>query len=161
MKKALFLNLVILIMLVSCATPFSGINYYSEKPLISNQVFLSIDETSKTIDGGSYLIPAGYTMVAINDTQTVKLGTIENKEIIKSSLISKGYSISKTIDPEGLTVVIESSTSPEKSEVDIGFYLNDTDELLFLCKGIYGLGSTMQDDLDNALLEALKAVPSF
>ena len=161
MKKALYLCFVILILLVSCATPYSGISYYSEKQLGSNQVYLSVDETSKTIDAGSYLIAAGYTMVAISDTQTVKLGTIENKEIIKNSLISKGYLISKTKDPEGLTAVFESATSPEKSEVSIGFYVNDTDELVFLCKGIYGTGSTMQEDLDNALLEALKAVPSY
>ena len=161
MKRILFLCIIALLLSVSCATPFSGISYYSDKPLGSNRVYVSVDETSKTIEGGAYLIPAGYSMVAISNTETVKLGTIENKELIKSSLISKGYSISKAKESSDLTAVFESTTSPERSEVNIGFYLNDTDELVFLCKGIYGVGNTMQDDLDNALIEALKSIPSF
>lgn len=124
-------------------------------------MYISVDEASKTIDGGSYLIPAGYTMVAISDTQTIKLGTIENKEIIKNSLVSKGYSIVKSMDSAGVVAVFESTTTPDKSIVNIGFYERETDELIFLCEGIYGTGSTMQDDLDKALLEALKSIPAY
>ena len=161
MKRILPFYLLALFLLVSCVTPFSEITYYSEKPMVSNLAYIIVDETTKTIDGGSYLIPAGYTLVAVNDTQTVKLGTIENKEVIKSSLASKGYSLTSTKESSDLTVVVESITTPDMSEVYIGFYFTETEELIFLCKGVFGTGSTMQDGLNNALLEALKSVPAF
>lgn len=160
-KRILLICLVALFLLVSCVTPFSGITYYSDKPLVSNKAFISVDETTKTINGESYLIPAGYTMVAVSDSQTVKLGTIENKEVIKNSLVSKGFSITSSKDSSDLFLVVESITNPEKSEVYIGFYLTETEELLFLCKGVFGTGYTMQDDLNMALQEALKSVPYY
>lgn len=157
MKRIVIPIVLICCLLVSCIS--SNLIRYSDEKLVSGKVFIQVDPSSSAVSGIGYGYNVGGMVYYAGTTETIKLGTIENKEIIKNSFISKGYSIMNEIQEADYLVVIESISNEDLSKVSIGFYELATSQLLFICEGTYGLGWGVQDDLNKALRQALDALP--
>ena len=159
MKKSIFLVLlVICLLLVSCVS--SDLRKYSDKELTSGKIIIQIDPSSSSMSGVGYGYSVGNMVFYSGSSETIKLGTIENREIVKNYFTQRGYTIVDNINDADYVVVIESSSNEDLAKVSIGFYEVSTNQLLFVCEGRYGLGWGFQDDLNKALLKALDAVPS-
>ena len=149
--------LILCLLLVSCVS--SDLIRYSDKGLTTGNIIIEIDQNSYSLSGIGYGYSIGSSTLYASSTETIKLGTIENKEIVKNSFISKGYNIVNNTRDADYAVVIESTSNEDLAIVSIGFYEISTNQLLFVCEGKYGLGWGFQDDLNNALIKALDAVP--
>ena len=158
MKKSIFLVLLaICLLLASCVS--SDLKKYSDKDLISGKILIQIDPSSSSMSGLGYGYSVGSMVFYSGSSETIKLGTIENREIVKKNFTQRGYTIVDNINDADYVVVIESSSNEDLAKVSIGFYEVSTNQLLFVCEGKYGLGWGFQDDLNKALLKALDAVP--
>ena len=159
MKKLIVPLFLICLLLVSCVS--SDLRVYSSTKISSGKVFIQVDPSSSTVSGIGYGYSVGYMTFYSSAPETIKLGTIENNEIIKTSFIEKGYTIMTDAKDADYVVVIESTSNENRSKVSIGFYDIATSQLLFVCEGKYGLGWGIQDDLNKALLKALDMIPVY
>ena len=143
--------------MVSCVS--SDLIMYSDAELTSGNITIQVDSSSSTVSGIGFGYPMGYMTMYSTASETVKLGSIENNEVIKKAFKDKGYSIKTDIHDADYIVVIESYSDADASTVSIGFYEIASNQLLFVCKGTYGIGWGVQDDLNHALLKALEIIP--
>ena len=158
MKKSLMLLLTVFF-LVSCVS--TNIEYYSNASLTGNKVYLQIEQNTSAVETGGVGFTTGYGWSFMSSSsETIKLGTIKNKETIKSGLENKGYVVVNSIDESDIVLIGESTSNVEYSLVTLGFYNKESGTLLFTCEGKYGLGSGMQDDLNKAVKKALESVPA-
>lgn len=157
MKRIAIPVVLICLLFVSCVS--SDLKRYSDDNLVSGNVFIQIDQGSNTLSGIGYGYSVGNMTFFSSASETIKLGTIENREIVREAFTEKGYSILDDVSKADYIVVIESSSNEDLSKVSIGFYEKSTNQLLFICEGKYGLGWGIQDDLNKALLQALDAIP--
>lgn len=158
MKKLLFLFLCVSL-LVSCVS--TDIEYISTTKLNSNKVFIQLDPSSSAISSGGvgYVSNSGWAYMS-SSTETIKLGTIKNKEIIRKALQEKGYEVVNSFEDADIILVGESTSNEFLSTVTLGFYEKQSQQLLFVCEGKYGYGWGMQSDLNHAVSKALESVPS-
>ena len=156
--KKIFLLLTCMILLVSCVS--TNIEYISATEVGDNKVFIQLDSGSNTISSGGYgyVSNSGWAYMS-SSTETVKLGTIKNKETIKKALQEKGYEIVDSVEKADIVMVGESSSNEFLSTVTLGFYNKYTQQLLFICEGKYGLGWGIQDDVNHAVEKALETIP--
>lgn len=157
--KKLLLTLFCLVLLVSCVS--TSIEYYATPKTNSNKVYMQLDQSSNTVSTGGvgYMTNYGWTFMG-SSTETVKLGTIKNREIIKNALISKGFEVVNSIDDADIVMIGENSTNEEYTVITLGFYEKQTNQLLYVCEGKYGLGWGLQDDLNKAVKKALESIPN-
>lgn len=159
MKKTLLPLLLVCFLFVSCVS--SDFKKLSDKDIIPGKIIIQIDQSSNSMSGVGIGYSVGSVTWYTSTSETIKLGTIENKEIVKSSFIEKGYTIVEDVNEADYFVVIESTSNEDLAKVSIGFYEVPTYQLLLICEGRYGVGWGYQDDLNKALLKALDAVPSM
>ncbi|MBO4388583.1 MAG: hypothetical protein IK091_01970 [Spirochaetales bacterium] len=161
MKRILIPIVLICLLLVSCVSSEPKLKKYSDKDLISGKIVIQIDQDPKTVSLSGYGYMFGGFSLYSGTSETVKLGNIENKEAIRKTFVDKGYTILEDINESDYAVVIESTSNEDFSTVSIGFFEISSNQLLFICEGKYGSGWNVQDDLNQALLKALDAVPSL
>ena len=157
--KKLSILLFAALLLVSCIS--TNIEYYSGDTLNGNKVFMQLDQSVSSVDSASVGYTTGYGLMFFgSSSETVKLGTIKNKETIKKALENKGYQVVDSIDEANIIMVGESSSNGDYSKAILGFYDKSTHELMFICEGKYGFGWNVQDDLNKAVKKALESVPA-
>lgn len=156
--KNLLIILFASILLVSCVS--TNIEYYSNPTQNANKVFIQLDQSTASVDVGGvgYTTTSGWTFVA-SSSETIKLGTIKNKELIKSALAEKGYMVVNTLDEADIVMIGESTSNGDYFLVTLGFYDKAKNQLMYVCEGKYGLGWGIQDDLNKAVLKALESIP--
>jgi len=156
--KKLFIILFASILLVSCVS--TNIEYYSNPTQNANRVFIQLDQSTSSVDtsGVGYTTTSGWTFVA-SSSETIKLGTIKNRELIRSALEGKGYLVVNTLDEADIVMIGESTSGVDYSLVTLGFYDKTTNRLMFVCEGKYGLGWGIQDDFNKAVRKALESIP--
>ena len=157
MKNFLILFIYSLL-IISCVS--TNIEYYSTSNVNSNKLFMQLDQSTSTVTTGGI----GYTVYGLSylstSSETVKLGTIKNTEMIKKVLTNKGYQIVNSADEADIIMIGESTSNSDYSKVILGFYNKNTTELMFSCEGKYGLEWGVEDDLKKAIKKALESVPT-
>ena len=156
--KKIFLLLSCLFLLVSCIS--TKIEYFSEIEPNSNKVFIQLDQNTYAVNEGTvgYTTSSGLAFFG-SDSETIKLGTIKNKELIKKALQEKGYEVVNSVDEADIIMVGESTSNSDYSKVSLGFYDKQSNQLLFICEGTFGIGFGIQSDLNNAVKKALESIP--
>lgn len=158
MKKISVL-LVIVVFIISCVS--SNLELYSDMSRSGNKVYIEIDRQPQNIGTYGVGFSIGNSLLYSPSSETIVLGSVRNNQLITEELSSKGYIIVNNPNEADIIVLGESSSDSELSSVILAFYDAENGNLLMICEGKYGLGLGIQDDVNNALVKALEAVPEI
>lgn len=150
------LFLCVLFTFTSCVS--SEITEYKEISEDAKTVYVQLDSNTNIVSGGGYFSTNGTAM--FYDIESGVLNTLKNRLMIQSSLTAKGYKVSNSIDEADLIMQGGFESSEIKTTVLLAIFDKESNDLLAICKGAYGMGLDLQDDINGALKKALEKIPS-
>ena len=153
MKKNFFIILLCLLFIgCTSAKLISSTTIPSEKETI----YISFDNMQATVNTGGFVV--GNTFFA--GTDTASFNTLENRIVVKNSLIEKGYKVTQKIENADMILYGGCDSSEIQSVVTLLLVDVKTEEEYILSKGSYGMGMDLKGDMKGALKNALKNIPN-
>lgn len=157
MRKILLLFLLLPVILGACVS--TNLETYADVDMRSKNIYVALDTQTTSVSDGAFGVPIGSMMAFFSSSETVRLGTIRNEERVKRELSAKGYRVVGTREEADVVLVGENVSNADYTRVTLGFRDVHTGDLLILCEGTYGLGWSMQADVDHALGKAMESIP--
>ena len=153
MKKNFFIILLCLLFIgCTSAKLISSTTIPSEKETI----YISFDNMQATVNTGGFVV--GNTFFA--GTDTASFNTLENRIVVKNSLIEKGYKVTQKIENADMILYGGCESSEIQSVVTLLLVDVKTEEEYVLAKGTYGMGMDLKGDMKGDLKNALKSIPN-
>jgi len=150
MKKLTGLFLLCLILAGCTSTKLIS---HDAIPDEKNTIYLAFDDYQATNVGGFMM---GYVFIPY--TETGSFNTLTNRMKAKEILCAKGYSITTKVENADL-ILYAGCESDLVTEVTILIVDAITEKEYVITKGTYGMGWDLNDDIENALINALESIP--
>ena len=152
--KKIFSIILLCLLFIGCTSAklISSTTIPSEKETI----YISFDNMQATVNTGGFVV--GNTFFA--GTDTASFNTLENRIVVKNSLIEKGYKVTQKIENADMILYGGCESSEIQSVVTLLLVDVKTEEEYILSKGSYGIGMDLKGDMKGALKNALKNIPN-
>ena len=152
--KKIFSIILLCLLFIGCTSAklISSTTIPSEKETI----YISFDNMQATVNTGGFVV--GNTFFA--GTDTASFNTLENRIVVKNSLIEKGYKVTQKIENADMILYGGCDSSEIQSVVTLLLVDVKTEEEYILSKGSYGMGMDLKGDMKGALKNALKSIPN-
>ena len=125
-------------------------------PSEKETIYISFDNTQSTVSTGGFIV--GNTFFA--GTDTAFFNTLENRILVKNSLIEKGYKVTQKIENADMILYGGCESNEIQSVVTLLLVDVKTEEEYIVAKGSYGMGMDLKGDMKGALKNALKNIPN-
>ncbi len=163
MKKNFVIVLVFALaalLFVSCSS--SDVKIYSAFGPKSEKIYIQyVTGTTNVTETGYWYSSYDKQSHPYVYSESLNLSTVENRELVKSAFMAKGYRVVQDTEADSI-VMVENKSDASYSRVSIAVYDKATQQLLFVCNGEYDtfLG-TAQYALEKALNQALSQIVPY
>ena len=158
MKKNIIVFFTLLFLFSSCTSAkFEEIQTLPEDYIY---IYICLDASQTTIGSGpSFSSNNGSFSYNPGWSHSTTLDTIENRNTIIKILTQKGFKITSDLDLADIILLGGYTTNEIRSKVSLTFIDANTEELLFISEGMYGMGWDINGDVRGALKNALDCIP--
>jgi len=163
MKKNFLIVLVFVLaslLFVSCAS--SDVKIYSAMGPKSDKIAIVYNTGAQSVtDTGYWYSSYDNKAHPYVYSESINLNNVENRELIKSAFIVKGYQVVQDSEADSIAIV-ENKSDSSYSRVSIAVYDKATQQLLYVCNGEYStVILSAQGALDKALEQALSQIVPY
>lgn len=158
MKKNPLLFIAFVFLFLGCSS--SNFEKTKEIPDDYVYIFVSLDSSKVTIgQGESFTVSSGIVSYNPGWSQSTTLNTVENRNTTVKILTQKGYKVTSDINLADMILIGGYTSNEFRTKVSLTFLDANTEELIFLTEGSYGMGWDIDGDVRGALKNALNSIP--